>query len=207
MSKTYNKIPIVSSAEAPRFPRFSGKFFTWSLLIDVTQQKNSAEERRLRVFSSGKRGTVFHYLWLKYLWDELTTQEYFLFISFPECFRNPKILAFLTLRARGLPKILIRKALINWESLRGETFSLRETYQGIKGLSLEIWMILRRLRPVKKYTGYVKSIAALGKGSRRRYNRFELLSATTDDNSERDVEFFINILSIGGYPEGWVVPS
>lgn len=190
----------MSSTEAPRFPRFPGGFLTWSLKIDEPEGKPL--ERRLRVFSNGKRGTVFRYLWLKYLWDELTSQEYFLFISLPETIREPRILAFLKLRAQGISKITLRKSLVNWETLVGELFSSRETYQGLKGLRLEIWLIERRLRPAKKYTGYVKSISALGRG-RRGESRFELLSATTDDEEVREVEFFVEVLTVGGIPQGW----
>jgi len=172
-------------------------------MIDILDSKSTAVERRLRVFSSGKRGVVFRYLWLKYLWAELTTQEFFLFVSLPETLRDPMIVAVLTLRAKGLPKGELRKALNVWESLNGERVSSREAFHSIKGLHLEIWLITRRLRPVKKYTGYIKSIASLGKSRVRVINRFELLMAATFDTEVRDVEFYVEVLTVGGIPRGW----
>lgn len=172
-------------------------------MIDILDSKSTAVERRLRVFSSGKRGVVFRYLWLKYLWAELTTQEYFLFISLPETLRNPMIVAVLTLRAKGVSKKVLRDALNVWETLNGERVSSREAFQSIKGLHLETWLVTRRLRPVKKYTGYVKSISSLGKSRVRAINRFELLMAATNDTEVRDVEFYVEVLTVGGIPRGW----
>lgn len=172
-------------------------------MIDILDSKSTAVERRLRVFSSGKRGVVFRYLWLKYLWAELTTQEHFLFISLPETLRNPMIVAVLTLRAKGVSKKVLRDALNVWETLNGERVSSREAFQSIKGLHLETWLVTRRLRPVKKYTGYVKSISSLGKSRVRAINRFELLMAATNDTEVRDVEFYVEVLTVGGIPRGW----
>lgn len=148
--------------EFPEIPGFEGRYFRWSVNVTTNREKGILES--YLVFSSGRRGATIKYLWLKLLWDNLTSLEYSFFLSLPEVLNDKKKFSFLK-ASINLPKSTLRKTLLKFENFLGEEESSRETYQGIKGMRLEIHKIKRGLPKVKPYSGYVKSPSSVGSKS------------------------------------------
>jgi hypothetical protein len=104
---------------------------------------------------------VVEYLWLKFLWDELTRKEMELFLSMSETVKSE--LKYAALRATTiLGKRHVRQRILECPFLPGPSPS-RERYQGyLSSLDVEIHDFTRRLPKVTKYSGYVKSSSAVG---------------------------------------------
>lgn len=143
----------------PGLPRFLGGFKTFSVSVSTDREKGT--ESRLLVYSQGSRAKVVKYLWLKYLWDELSKEEMELLYSLPE-FINSEI-KIATLRAvMILGKRETRKRLNRTLTLlQRETFT-REQYQGYKRLDVEIKRFTRNLPKVPKFSGWVRSSSSIG---------------------------------------------
>jgi hypothetical protein len=118
------------------------------------------------VFSSGKREAVLEYLWLKFLWNELTRTEYQLFIlslkSSPDSEKKWSFLKLLPL----FPKKALRKRLLDSERILGLSVSSKERYHGYKGIRIEIHRETRKLARTSKYSGYVRNISSIGKSKK-----------------------------------------
>jgi hypothetical protein len=142
-------------------PNFIGPFFRWSVNYNTTSQGTLT---RFVVFSSGRRQTVKEYLWLKIVWDQLTTKEFELFLSLPGILENTKIVGFL--RAKLINPKKLRERLNLFETLMGDRPSSRERYKGLKRLRIEIRKETIQLRKVTKYSGYVRNISSIGRGHR-----------------------------------------
>jgi hypothetical protein len=160
----------------PSKPRFSGRFFTHAVRINADHEKG--EEEVLIVYSKGSRLALVKYLWLKFLWDQLTKEEFLLFISMNETLQNEKKFNYLKI-INEIPKKEARKRLLNLETRLGEEVSKRESYQGIKYLGIEIYIQIRRLPKPTKFSGYVKTPSAVGTKSR---GGSSFLETTTDQN-------------------------
>lgn len=146
----------------PGHPRFNGAFKSFSVSRFTDREKGV--DSRLLVFSQGSRAKVVNYLWLKFLWDELTKREFELFLILPETLNSPMKIA--TLRSILLyGKKVIRERLNKVQSFRGEIVDNRERYQGYKRLDCEIYEFQRSLPRVPKFSGWIKSSSA--KGSKR----------------------------------------
>jgi hypothetical protein len=141
------------------FPRFPGKFFTWRATIFVDQENRSKDV--LLVFSSGKRDSVKEYLWLKLVWNQLTSIEYLLFLSILKetDYREWNYLKFLL----EIPVSTLRKRLMAGEQKKGLVPSSKERYNGYLRLRVEIQKETKRLPKTKKFSGYIKSLAQRGK--------------------------------------------
>jgi hypothetical protein len=183
--------------EQPRKPRFKGKFYTFSVRNSNTPSEELLE-RRLLVFSSGKRDTVLRYLYMKFLWDSLTEREQYLLWHLPEFFKDNKFLAIFRLSKEGIPLKIIRKRVQRVEELLGERVSTRELYLGYKSYRLEIHEISKRLRPAIKFTGYVKSIAAIGKQTRR-LSFTEPIPQNGVFTTIEEFDWYV-VLSVGEFP-------
>jgi hypothetical protein len=176
-------------------PRFSGSFSTWRKEIFTNREQGIVQN--FLVFSSGKREAVLEYLWLKFLWNELTRTEYTLFIlSLKESEDDQKKWAFLKVLLQR-PKSELRKKLIRFEEFFGLKLSSRERYLGYKGMSIEIHLENRRLGRVPKYSGYVKSISAIG--SKKKNSLSDILSDVipTDLYFDEKVIDWYHLLSVG----------
>ena len=176
-------------------PRFSGSFFTWRATLSV--DRNKGLQRNLLVFSSGKRAAITKFLWLKFLWNELTRTEFELFLmTLTESKRDEKKWAFL--KALSLyPKKVLRKRLIAIEALYGEDISSRDSYLGYLGMSIEIHLEIRRLPAVTKYSGYVRSPSSVG--SKRKSSLSDILSEATQTDEiyiEENMNWY-DLLSVG----------
>jgi len=144
-------------------PNFKGPFLRWFVSYNINREKGTCD--RLVVFSSGRRHSTFMYLWHKLVWDTLTKQEFFLFITLPEVLGSDKITGFLR-SILILPKRTIRHRLNLIERLIGEKETSQIHYQGYKRMKIEILKEQIRLPKTKKFSGYVRNIASLGKNSR-----------------------------------------
>lgn len=143
----------------PGFPRFGGRFRTFSVTLFSDREKGT--DRRLLVYSQGSRAAVNCYLWLKFLWDNLTRDEFKLFLALPENLNDE--MKYATLRAVTLfPKRKIRDRLNEILIEIGEKPFLRENYLGYKRLDVEIHELTRNLPRVPKFSGWIRSSSAVG---------------------------------------------
>lgn len=168
-----------SNQEIRKFPRFKGRFFTFRVTTFVDHENRS--KASLLVYSSGKREVVKRALWLKLLHDQLTKIEFELFIYLVGE-KDYKIWSFLKLLIKS-PKSQLREKLLASERQLGEQESSRSSYQGTLRINIEIQREIRRIPKTKKFSGYIKSLAARGK-SKPGTKRIELLSTITEDFKE-----------------------
>lgn len=176
------------------YPKFSGVFFSWRVVLSTDHEKGFQDV--LFVFSSGKREAVLEYLWLKFLWDQLSSDENLLFLmTLKET--DYKKWAFLKVLLQSNKKTL-RSRLNQIESKSGLEVSSRVRYQGHKRIRIEIQKESRRLPKPKKFSGYVRNISAIGSKSRK--TRF--LETITEqiylDEKQFDWEL---ALTVGGISE------
>jgi len=142
-----------------RHPRFKGAFYTVRVAINTDQEKGLRED--FLVFSQGKRESVFRKLWLKLVWDELTSIELELLIYMLRPI-DYKVYAFL--KAKSLiSKVVLRSNLLDTETLLGETLSTRENYRSSRGQKLEIQKETRRLPKPKNFLASLR-VSQAGKG-------------------------------------------
>jgi len=144
-------------------PNFKGSFLRWYVTYNINQETRICD--RFVVLSSGRRRVVHQYLWHKLVWDTLTKEEFFFFLVMPETLRDDKITAFLQ-SILTIPKRVIRNRLNRIEQLLGEKVTSRESYKGYRRLRIELQKEKIRLPRTKKFSGYVRNISSLGKGSR-----------------------------------------
>jgi hypothetical protein len=150
------------------------------------------------VFSQGSRAKVVHYLWLKYLWDELTKKEFELFLAFPETLKAEMKVA--TLRAALLlGKKETRKRLNTILISINEDPFLRNSYLGYKRLDVEIYDFTRKLPRVPKFSGWVRSLSAVG--SKRKHqgpSYLEPLAIFENDYEDNTFDWY-NCLTVGDH--------
>lgn len=172
-------------------PNFSGPFFRWYVTINTTRD---GYLNRFTVFSSGKRQAVKEYLWLKMVWDQLSKSEFELFLTMKETLEDEKIVGFLRSKLI-LPLGVLRSRLLGFERIMGIGISSRERYIGFKRLRVEIRKDQIRLKKVPKFSGYVRNIASIGKGSRGSGNKPEPIE-TFLYTVESQIDWY-EILSVG----------
>jgi hypothetical protein len=159
---------------APRKPRFKGRFITTKVKLTTDHEKGM--ECRLIVYSKGSRQAIIKFLWLKFLWDQLTRSEFLLFLSIPEVLSNEKMFNYLSV-INTIPKKIARRNLLKAEEYLEIEISSRERYQGIKDLDIEIYQETRNLPKPPKFSGYVKTPSSVGTKSSRGSS---FLETTTD---------------------------
>lgn len=145
-------------------PNFTGPFFSWRVTYYTNREKGTCDA--FVVFSSGKRQKVHRFLWLKLLWDELTKDEFELFLSMPETLKNEKIVGFLQARLE-IPKTVLRDRILKFESFFNENSSCRKSYNGLMRLRIDLQRGSYKLRKTPKFSGYVRNISSLNRGGRR----------------------------------------
>jgi hypothetical protein len=112
--------------------------------------------KRWIVFSEGKRSVLVRFLFLKMIYDELTTKEMELLLSLNESTSNIQIFFALKARKLNIRKKTIRKILEALE-LKGYPPVSREEYLGRKQINFTIQE--RTYPPIEKpkpYTGYAR---------------------------------------------------
>lgn len=106
--------------------------------------------------SSGKRTTLFKFLFLKWLWDELTSQEFLFLLNLPEFFSSKEFQPCLAAVARGVPKRTIRVRLNNFRKLQGLKPWSQEMYKSMKSLRYVLGEVVLGTQPAKKFSGWVR---------------------------------------------------
>jgi len=161
-----------------KFPRFTGAFKEFS--ISQFTNRETGTESRLHVFSQGSRAKVSEFLWLKYLWDELSKLEFQLFLALPETLNSEiKVAALRAVLLLGKKKI--RNRLCQASFLPEAERPTRLRYQGFKRLDVEIEVIERSLPKVPKFKGWIKSSSAKDSKSNRGPSYLEPLAITEND--------------------------
>lgn len=185
--------------KVPSFPRFSGSFRTITVL--KSEDRENGTQDVFVVLSSGKRQTLLRFLWLKLVWDELSKEEYSLFISFKEVLEDDKIVGFLRARL-SVPKKILRKRLNETEKSLGEKISTREEYQGLRRIKYEIHEVTRKLPKVRKYSGYIRTpSSASNKNSRRSSKNFDVFQVEWIEENVIDYHYLFTVGGIEFFPE------
>lgn len=178
----------------PGHPRFSGPFKSFS--VSKFTNRETGTDSRLLVYSQGSRAKVVQYLWLKFLWDELTKKEFELFLILPETLNSQikvAVLRSLLIQGKKVTRERLNKALI----LLGEEPHTRESYLGYKRLDVEIYDFTRSLPRVPKFSGWIKSSSAVGSKRKSRGPSFPEPLAIIENDYE-DVEFdWYSLLTVG----------
>jgi hypothetical protein len=141
---------------------------------------------------------VIEYLWLKFLWDELSHDEFQVVYHSSEFLKDER--KFATMRAMLiLPKKIVRKRLNILEGILGMKLSSRERYLGMKSrLDVEIHKGLGRLPKVRKYSGYCKTPSSVGTKRGRGSIDIEPDSLSPDEYEfENGTVDWYNLLSVG----------
>jgi len=177
-------------------PRFSGGFKAFSVSFNTNRETGT--ESRLFVYSQGSRQKVHIYLWLKLLWNELSKDEWKLFLSMPETLNNEMI--YDSLRAINFQgKRATRQRLIKSPYCPKEYLPNYDRYRGFMRLNVEISLENRRLPKVPKFSGYVKSASAIGsKRSSGKSSYLDLMAINCEDY-EKVVFNWFSYLTIGEY--------
>jgi len=178
----------------PGTPRFSGSFKTFSVVTSSNREKGT--ENRLLVHSQGSRAKVANYLWLKYLWDELSKEEMYLFLMLSETLNSEiKVAALRAVLILG--KKVVRERLNTGLTRLHQSPFTREQYQGYKRLDVEIHRISRNLKKVPKFSGWIRSSSS--KGSKRGHGGPSFLEPLAIyDNDYNDERFdWYNYLTVG----------
>lgn len=178
----------------PSKPRFTGGFKTFSVQKSINREKRV--ERRLFVFSQGSRTKVIEYLWLKFLWDELTRLEFELLILSGTLNSDLKFGAIKAINRQG--KKLTRNKI--QEFFPDGEFS-RKRYQGFKRLDVEIYEYQRSLRKTPKFSGWIRSASAKGSKNSSGSSSFLEVLASDYQDSERIVLDWYGLLTVGDSSE------
>jgi ADP-heptose:LPS heptosyltransferase len=149
----------------PSHPRFSGGFKSFTVALETNREKRV--ESRLIVFSQGSRTKVHQFLWHKFLWEELSQEEYRLFILMPETL-NSKLMVGALRALLILSKKKVRELICNKLTQLGEKAPSRESYLGYRRLNVEIYEYRRSLPKTPKFSGWVKSASSVGSKQSRK---------------------------------------
>jgi len=194
MYRTVHQLIFFSMTARPGLPRFGGPFKTFSVMRSTNREIGL--EDRLLVYSQGSRAKVVEYLWLKLLWDELTKREFELFLLLSETLNSEVKLAFLrALLIQG--KKETRQRLNRAQKLLGIKQSSRERYQGFKRLDVEIKEITRRLPRVPKFSGWVRSLSAVGSKKKSRGPSYLEPLAIIENDYEDEKLTWYEVLTVG----------
>jgi hypothetical protein len=158
-----------------------------------TDRENSTEEVLL-VYSSGSREAVRKFLWLKFLWSQLSREENLLFLCL---LRDSDEKEWAVLRLLNqISKRELRRRLLRAETFLGQEVSEKQRLSGYYQLRIEITKETRRLPKVKKFSGYIKSPSAAG-SKRQLVRQFldEMVSEDEYKDYEREMSWY-SLLSV-----------
>jgi len=172
----------------PWFPKFRGRFKSFSVSISTNREQGT--DSRLLVYSQGSRAVVLRYLWIKYLWDELSKDEMKLFLSMSEVINSDIIYGALRATLK-IGKDLLRQRLQNCPFLPQDLpYTIRQ-YHGYKRIDVEIHEFTRSLPKVPKYSGYVRSSSRVGSKSSRGASFLDPLDINEDDYADNKFDWYI----------------
>jgi len=121
----------------------------------VSTDLEKGQRTQYSIRSSGRIETIFEVLFGKWLWDELTFEEYGFFLSIPKTLKDPLVMACLRARALGIPKKVIRERVLMIPYNVNKPEYLR--YRTLKGrLYLEVDLLRITLSPTPKYSGWAR---------------------------------------------------
>lgn len=186
-----------------RFPRGNKKptgkrLFAIQTNPDIT--KTGASKRWI-VLSSGKRSVLVRYLFLKYIYDELTREEYYLFLSFSETTSIVPIFFALRARINRIPKKVIRKIL---EKVQFPKFTKvsREEYLSLRQIEFQIEeKIYPPIKKPKPYSGYSKGYKDGRRRSKFTVEEFDSSPLEPSPLFEDEIKTLINFaLEVSQHP-------
>ena len=140
--------------ERPLKPSFPGPFFSWKCSFSIDGYRGFSYD--FVVLSSGRRQAIHRFLWYKLVWDELSSEEFLLFITMSETLKNDKMVGFLRARLE-IPKRILRKRLLCIEKLLGEPETSHTKYLGMKRIRHDLFLEKRKLRKTPKFSGYIRN--------------------------------------------------
>lgn len=174
----------------PSKPRFSGGFKTFTVSTSINRE-NRVEDR-LCVFSQGSRAKVLEYLWLKYLWDELSRLEFKLLILSGTLNSDFHFDALRAINLKG--KRFVRKQI---QKFFPEGTYSRVRYLGYKRLDVEIYEFQRSLPKTPKFSGWIRSASVKGsKNSQGGSSYLETLTSNEYVIDERKIDWY-SLLTVG----------
>lgn len=170
-------------------PRFSGGFQSFS--VSFNENRETGVDSRLFVYSQGSRPKVHIYLWLKLIWNELSKDEWLLFLAMPETFQFQEMIID-SLRAINFQgKRKTRQRLIQSPQVPKMYKPDYDRYRGFMRLNVEISYENRRLPKPPKFSGYIKSASAVGsKRSSGKSSYLDLMAINCEDYNEIAFNWF-----------------
>lgn len=142
--------------------------FTWRL---SSFKKSASSEVYWNIRSSGRKSTVYTFLFHKWLFSNLAKEESELFFSLPMTISDPMIFAALRARSTGIPMKIIRQVLEKFSLIlfnrKPPTYS---RYVGYKTYVLQISSDVQHYTPkrLKAYSGWSRH-HKVEKGGRSSY--------------------------------------
>jgi len=136
-----------------------------------------------------------NFLFLKWLWDELSSQELQFFLNSPEFFKDPRIESSFRARAYGTPKKEIRERLNKYLELVGERTFSHNRFRGSQRLFLLLELQEVFFVPTPKFSGYTRHHK--DKGSLRNGDIESPLEEFTYEEFSDKFEFWFHLLSVG----------
>lgn len=147
------------------------------------------------VISSGRRSIVFKYLFLKWLYDELTQQELKFVLDLPEFHTSSgkEFFACMKMLANGFSKSEIRTRLNGLRKLLDQKPWSAEMYRSLKQVKLFLIEVEFREPPAEKYSGWVRHQNDQGS---LRLSLIDLDSEINDSYLSEDENLY-EVLSVG----------
>jgi hypothetical protein len=147
------------------------------------------------VYSQGSRAKVVEYLWLKYLWDELSKDEMLLFLTLPETLNSEiKVAALRAVLILG--KKVVRNRLGTICTLFQKDIPSRIRYLGYKRLDVEIYEETRSLPRVPKFSGWIRSSSSVGSKRPGGPRILEPLAVNENDFNVNIIDWY-QLLTVG----------
>lgn len=143
-------------SQVQKWIRSQRRHFQYPITISIDYNKGLIE--RWTVFSQGKRSTLVRYLFGKWLWDELTSEEWRVFILLPEVLSDYKIFIPISKNINeSIPKKIIRKRLEDLSKIMSIIYLTKQQYKSISSQSnFLLYENRSRLAKTPKFSGYTK---------------------------------------------------
>lgn len=180
--------------EIESLKRFRHRGFR-KFLVSYSIDQEKLVLRYFSVISSGKRNKLLKLLFNKWIWDELSQEEYSLLFSLPEFFQHKVVMS--AFRALQLvSKKILRERIKKLDSLIGiDIFLDHNSYYGMLGnLLISFSKGERKLPRTQKYSGYTRHYK--DHGSLRIGSFEEPLSLSEDEFCEENFfyEYFVGMI-------------
>lgn len=188
-------------------PQLSGSRYLFVLRLRSSISTNNTSIVWL-LRSNGRRRTIISYLFHKWLFANLTSEEKIIFLEFPEVLKNNMIFSALKAKTIGFSLKTIRKAMkYTSELLFGEKPPSHKRWVGYRTFSLEISKEVRhaKKRHVTKYTGWRRHQNDQGSMGPPKEDPFFIEPSFENDNIHLFLEIVEKINS--GESEIYISPS